>query len=202
MIAAKTRVNPGIYGDDVMIAGGNLEATSVIDVQRIRSLKDMTSKYKILVRQLAIAISFRKWWRFRVAWAEETNVDEFELNLLKAFALKVDTFISALEDYGDSIAKYLLASDEHSRPESLAINRDISNQWLQRFKPQIRTNLKDETGFEAGTDDLKSALVDACDDARQFYESLARLDYASPEVSKAKDYFRNVSTGIVEAALF
>lgn len=200
MIAAKTRVNPGIYGDDVMIAGGNLERTTVIDVQRIRALKDMTSKFKILVKQLAVAVSFRKWCQLRIEWAEETTLDDFDLRLIQGYAAKVDKFIGALEDYGDNIAKYLLATDEHSRTDSLDANREISKRWLELLKPQIRNRLRDESGFPEGTDALKSALIDARSYNTQFYETLAGLEHTSPEVKRARDYFRSVSAEIVHEA--
>ncbi len=200
VIAAKTRVNPGIYGDDVMIAGGNLERTSVMDVRRIRALKDMTSKYEILVKQLAIAVSFRKWCHFRIAWGEGVDLDDFELRLIRGYAEKVDKFIGALEDYGDNIAKYLLATDEHSRPESLDQNRKISTRWLEELRPQIRSRLVDQSGFSEGTDGLRLAMIDACSKNREFYETLAKLDFSGVEVSTARDYFRSVSTEIIEQA--
>jgi hypothetical protein len=160
----------------------------------------MTPKYKILVCQLAVAISFRKWCQLRIAWAEETDLDNFEFRLIQGYAAKVDKFIGALEDYGNNISRYLLATDEHSRPESVAANRKISNQWLEELKPQIRGSLEDESGFAEGTDGLKSALVDACSNGLQFYDTLAKLSYSSPEVSKARAYFRGVSTGIIQQA--
>ena len=200
MIAAKTRVNPGIYGNDVMVMGGNLERSSVIDVQRIRALKDMTPKYKILVQQLAIAVSFRKWCQLRTAWAEETKSDDFELKLIRGYTGKIDKFIGALADYGDNIATYLLATDEHSRPESLATNRQIAHRWLEHLKPQISERLKDETGFAEETEGLQSALVEARDQGQQFYPTLAKLEYSSPAVLKARGYFQGVETAIVQQA--
>jgi hypothetical protein len=200
MIAAKTRVNPGIYGDDVLVAGGNLERTTVIDVQRIRALKDMTSKFQILVTQLAVACSFKKWCQLRVEWAEECALDEFQMKLIHGFREKVDKFIGALEDYGDSIAKYLLATDEHSRPESLQMNRNVSHLWLETLKPQIRESLKEETDLAEGTSAFRAALVAACGNDKRFYDTLSKLDYSSSEVCEARDYFRSVSTGIVERA--
>ena len=202
MIAAKTRVNPGIYGDDVLVAGGNLERTSVIDVQRIRALKDMTSKYQILVKQLSIAVAFRKWCQLRILWAEECTLDDFEIRLIRGYAEKVDRFIGALEDYGDNIAKYLLASDDHSRPESLSTNQRISNRWVEVLKPQIRETLEDESGFAEGTSDLGSALIRMADGKQQFYETLAKLDYTSAEVSRAREYFQSVAARIVGRAGF
>jgi hypothetical protein len=200
MIAAKTRVNPGIYRDNVLIAGGNLERTSVIDVNRIRALKDMTSKYKILVHQLAVAGSYSKWCQLRVAWAEDTSQDSFELRMIQSFSEKVDKFIGALKDYGDNIATYLLATDEHSRPESLSTNREISHHWLSTLKPQIEARIEDDSGFSEGTNGLKSALVDSCSETLPFYDTLATLDYSGPEVTKARDYFLNLTNGIIEEA--
>jgi carbonic anhydrase/acetyltransferase-like protein (isoleucine patch superfamily) len=198
MIAAKTRVNPGIYGDDVMIMGGNLERAGVISVQRIRALKDMSPKYKILIKQLAVAVSFRKWCQLRIAWAEETKSDDFELQLIRGYTSKVDKFIGALEDYGDNIATYLLAAEEHSRSESLGTNREIAHRWLEQLKPQISSSLKDGADFGEKTGNFQSILVEARDKAHQFYPTLAKLEYSSPEVSEARDYFRGVTTRIVD----
>jgi hypothetical protein len=200
MIAAKTRVNPGVYGDDILIAGGNLEQTTVINVKRIRALKDMTPKFKILVQQLAVGISFGKWCRLRVAWAEETSRDKFELRLIQGFSGKVDKFIGALEDYGDNIAKYLLADDDHSRPESLSANRRISDLWSERLKPQIRSSYENDSDLAEATSSFRSVLVAASDKKQQFYETLAKLDYSSSEVTSARDYFRGITSGIVEQA--
>ena len=50
---------------------------------------------------------------------------------------KVDKYIDALEAYGDNIAKYLLASDDNSRPNSLAANKAIANKWNDQVKGQV-----------------------------------------------------------------
>jgi hypothetical protein len=200
MVAAKTRVNPGIYSDNVMIAGGNLEREIVIDVQRIRSLKDMTSKYKILVSQLAVAVSYRKWCRLRTEWARDVRLDEFEQRLIQGHAGKVDKFIGSLEDYGDNIAKYLLAAEEHSRPDSLNVNREIAIRWLDQLKPQTRAALEEESALSGAVGELKSAMVNVYSDNQGFYDTLAKLDYDSPVVSNARDYFERASAEMIRQA--
>ena len=60
VVAAKSRVNPGIYEDDKLIGGGNIEKLLIMDVAKVRILKDMTGKYELRVRQMAITVAYRK----------------------------------------------------------------------------------------------------------------------------------------------
>ncbi|UCF37975.1 MAG: hypothetical protein JSU96_03690 [Acidobacteriota bacterium] len=204
MVAAKTRVNPGIYGDDVLIGGGNLESTVVVDVSKVRVLKDIRPKFKILVHQLATAVTFRRWCEFRVEWAESCELDPFAVKLIKAFAEKVDRFIDSLEDYGDSISKYLLACDEHSRPEFLKINQDMVRLWTEELKVKIRSVLLDYAGYAEGTDSLKASLLAIAKTIPtaelQFYEVLERLPFTSPEVVTARKYFARLTENVIRLA--
>ncbi len=199
VVAAKTRVNPGIYGDDVLISGGNQERMSVVEVARVRVLKDMRPKFRILVHQLATAAAFRRWCDLRIEWAESVGLPEFMLLLIKGFARKVDLFFSALEGFGDNTAHYLLASADHSRPEHLRANEEIARRWKEELKSLIRGRLSDKTGYAEATGDLKSALVRNSGEGQQpkFYDVLARLNYASPEVRRAKDYFHGLAEQII-----
>ena len=203
VVAAKSRVNPGIYGDDKLIGGGNMEKPLVLDVAKVRVLKDMTPKYQILVRQTATAVAFRKWCNLRVDWAKRNNLDAFETKLLQGFAGKVDEYVGALMAYGDNIAKYLLASDENSRPDSLEKNKALATRWNDEMKPQISAALTDDAGFADATAGLNSALDKAAGQAgddKQFYDVLATLDYASAEVKAARQYFLDVAEAIVRQA--
>lgn len=206
VVAAKARVNPGIYGDDVMISGGNLERASVVDVARVRILKDMRPKYKVLIHQLATAVAFRRWCDFRIEWAEMSGLDDFEIRLVKGFACKVDAFLSALESYGDNIARYLLASNGHSRPEFLEANLMIARYWEEKLKPQIRNSLFDKADYADATGKLKSALAVLSQqrqqrgDQIQFYDILAKLSYSSAEVVTARSYFKELVDKIVHKA--
>ena len=201
VIAAKTRVNPGIYGDDVLISGGNQERTSVVDVARVRVLKDMHPKYKILVHQLATAAAFKKWFDLRLEWAQAVGLPDFDIRLIKGFARKLDLFISALEAYGDNTALYLLASPEHSRPDHRKENEEIARRWKEELKIRIRSRLSEAEGFAEATSHLKSALVRESGERRggrpQFYEVLSRLSYSSPEVAEARDFFHGVAAQII-----
>jgi len=204
VIAAKSRVNPGIYGDDVMISGGNQERTTVVEVAKVRVLKDMRPKYRILVNQLATAVAFARWCTLRTEWAEAIGLPDFEIRLIKGFTRKVELFVGALEQYGDNIAKYLTASDEHSRPEYRGQNREIAELWKEKLKPQIRRALADRTGYTEGTNQLISAL-NRVSEAKprqnlQFYNMLPMLNYSSPEVVAARDYFRGLADDIVREA--
>ena len=187
-----------------MIGGGNIEKTVVLDVARVRVLKDMAPKYGILVRQMATTIAFRKWCNVRTAWAGRNDLDEFEIKLFEAFAAKVDKFLSALEAYGDNIAKYLLASDANSRPDSLEKNKAISGRWNEELKARIQAALADETGYEEGTAGLNSELDRATEEAsggdKQFYDVLAKLSYSSAGVKAARDYFSGLAESIVRQA--
>jgi len=200
VIAAKTRVNPGIYGDDVLISGGNQERTSIVDVARVKVLKDMRPKYKILVHQLATAAAFKKWCDLRIEWAQFVELPDFNIRLIKGFARKMDLFISALEAYGDNTALYLLASREHSRPDHLKLNEEIASRWKEDLKIRIRGYVSEAAGFAAATSRLKSALVRASGERGgerpQFYEALSRLSYSSPEIAEARDYFHGVAAQI------
>jgi len=204
VVAAKARVNPGIYGDDVMISGGNLERTSVVDVAKVRVLKDIRPKYKILVHQMATTVAFRRWCEVRTEWAEANGLADFEKKLMKAFARKVDLFFNALENYGNSIADYLLASDGHSRPEHLGNNKELARFWKEVLRSQIRQSLMDSAGYAEGTGALSSALTRVspanAGDRLQFYDVLAKLNYFSPEVLKARGYFQDLAAGIIRRA--
>ena len=202
VVAAKTRVNPGVYPDDKLIGGGNIEKSIMLDVAKVRILKDMTPKYKILVQQIATAAAFRRWCDLRIAWAGRNNVDEFEVKLLKAFAGKVDKYIGALEAYGDNIAKYLLASDDHSRPDSLKKNKAIAARWNDNLKAQLQDVANDQTGYTEATAELTSELDKAAgaDGDKQFYDVLAKLSYSSQAIKKAKDYFAGLVKTIIRKA--
>jgi len=203
VVAAKSRVNPGIYGEDKLIGGGNIEKQLVLDASKVRVLKDMTPKFGIAVNQMATTVAFCKWCSLRVAWAERNGLDAFAVTLIKAFAGKGEKFLRALESYGDNIAKYLLASDDNSRPESLATNQAIAKRWEQSIKPMLAAALKDESGYEEATRDLNDKLDDAAgnaEDGAGFYDILARLSYGSPEVTAAREYFAGVAEKIVSQA--
>jgi carbonic anhydrase/acetyltransferase-like protein (isoleucine patch superfamily) len=203
VIAAKARINPGIYGDDVMISGGNPERTSVVEVARVRVLKDIRPKYRILVHQLATTAAFKRWCELRTEWAEANGLDDFEKRLFEGFGRKVELFYGALESYGNSVAEYLLASDGHSRPEHLGKNKELALFWKETLKPQIRHSLDDRTGYAEGTGDLSLALGSAgraASGSHQFYDALARLNYSSPEVIKAREYFLRLADGIIRSA--
>ena len=205
VVAAKSRVNPGIYGDDKLIGGGNIEKPVILDVSKVRILKDMTPKYEILIRQMAIATAFRKWCALRVAWARRNNLDEFEVKLIEGFAVKIDKYMEALEAYGDNIAKYLLASDDNSRPDSLKKNKAIATCWNEKIKAQMKAAMADETGYAEGTGGLNSQLDNVTKEQssgdKQFYGVLARLSFLSPEVKSAREYFSGLVEAIVREAI-
>jgi carbonic anhydrase/acetyltransferase-like protein (isoleucine patch superfamily) len=200
VIAAKTRINPGIYGDDVLISGGNQERMSVVEVSRIRVLKDMYPKYRILIHQLATAVAFRRWCDLRIEWAESVGLPDFEIRLIHGFAGKVDLFISALEAFGDNTSLYLLTSPEHSRPEHLKANEEIARRWKEGLKPLIRKVLSDKSGYGESTRDLKSALLRESGGKQKeqlpFYDVVAKLNYTSAEVGTAKEYFQGLAAQI------
>ena len=202
VVAAKSRVNPGIYGDDKLIGGGNIEKPLLLDVSKVKILKDMTPKYKILVLQLATAVAFRKWCGLRIDWAKRNNIDEFEGKLLEGFAGKVDKYIGALEAYGDNIAKYLLASDDNSRPDSLAANKAIAKKWSDTIKTQIKDALANEDGYAEATASLNAELdkMTKSNADKQYYNILAKLNYTSDEVKTAMKYFTDVVENIVNQA--
>ncbi len=204
LVAAKSRVNPGIYGDDKLIGGGNIEKLLVLDVSKVRVLKDMTPKYEILIRQMAIALTFRKWCDLRVAWARRNNLDEFAVKLIEGFSLKVDKYIEALEAYGDNIAKYLLASADNSRPDSLEKNKAIATRWNEEIKAGIKAAADDETGWTESTAGLNSELDRLTKKEpgadKQFYELLAKLSYSSPGVKAARKYLSGLAETIVRQA--
>lgn len=197
VVAAKSRVNPGIYGEDNLISGGNIEEPMVRDVAKVRVLKDMTPKYAILVRQMATAVAFRKWCDLRIAWATRNGLDAFAVRLIEGFTGKVDKYIEALEAYGDNIAKYLLASEEHSRPDSLASNRGIATQWNESIKAGMEAAIVDDTGFAEAIAGLNSELDEAAGEDRQFYGALAKLSYTSAGVTAAREYFAALVERIV-----
>ena len=203
VVAAKSRVNPGIYGDDKLIGGGNIEKPLEVDVAKVKILKDMTPKYAILVRQMGTTAAFRKWCNVRIAWAKRNGLDAFEVKLFAAFAGKVDKYIGALEAYGDNIAKYLLASDDNSRPESLQTNKALATRWNDELKAQIQAAVADETGYAEATAGLDAALDAATTesgDDKKFYDALAKLDYTSDAVRAAREYFSGVAEAIVRQA--
>ncbi|HYK90830.1 MAG TPA: hypothetical protein VE398_18800 [Acidobacteriota bacterium] len=201
VIAAKTRVNPGIYGDDVLISGGNLERSTVVEVAKVKVLKDMRPKFRILVHQLATAAAFRRWCDLRIEWAECVALPDFKIRLIKGFARKVDLFFSALEAYGNNTAHYLLASQEHSRPEYLKMNEEIARRWDGELRSLIRNCLSNRAGYAEAIGDLKAALVSESAgrpvEQLQFYDVLARLNYSSPEVRRARDYFHGLAAQII-----
>jgi hypothetical protein len=200
MVAAKTRVAPGIYQDNVLIGGGNIEKTLIMDVSKVRVLKDIRPKYKILIHQLATATAYRRWIHFRTEWAESNQRDPFEIELIKAFSRKVDSFIGALEDYGDNVAKYLLASDEHSRPECLDSNKKTARAWEVELKPIIRNALLEYSGYETGTEPLMKALS-VSDEGHpgDFYDLMSQLPYSDSRVVRAKNYFEGIAKDIIAA---
>ena len=204
VVAAKSRVNPGIYGDDKLIGGGNIEKPMVADVAKVRVLKDMTPKYRILVNQLATATAFRRWCDLRTAWARRNGVDAFEVKLIEGFTVKVEKFLGTLESYGDNIAKYLLASDENSRPDGLEKNKALAMRWEQKLKPQIRAALKDESGYAKATAGLNAQLDAVTQQApggdKQFYDVLAKLSYTTDEVNAAREYFCELAGAIIRQA--
>ena len=204
VVAAKSRVSPGVYGEDKLIGGGNIEKPIVLDVAKVKVLKDMTPKYDILVRQIATAAAFRKWCDVRNAWAERNGLDAFTRKLFAAFAAKVDKFIGALEAYGDNIAKYLLADDANSRPESLERNKAVATHWNEMLKGQLSTGPTDDTAFSEATAGFNSALDAATQAAPgktpQFYKALAALDYAGKEVTAARTYFSALADSIIQQA--
>ena len=201
VVAAKSRVNPGIYGEDMLIGGGNIEGQLVLAASKVRILKDMTPKYGILLSQLATTVAFCKWCDLRAAWARRNGLDDFEVRLIEAFAGKVGKFMGALESYGDNIAKYLLASDENSRPESLDTNRALAERWQGSLKPMVAAVLKDESGFAEATKGLNDQLdAGSAADGKGFYDVLSELSYDSPEVTAARQYFAGVVEKIVTEA--
>jgi len=204
VIAAKTRVNPGIYGEDKLIGGGNIEKPLVLDVDKVKVLKDMTPKYEILLRQMATTVAFRKWCTLRVAWAKRNNLDNFEVKLIEGFAGKVDKYWEALEAYGDNIAKYLLASEENSRPESLEKNQAVATQWKEKIKAQLQAALADESGYREAAAGLNAELDRVTQEVpggeKRFYEALAKLSYMSPGVKTAREYFLGLVETIIRQA--
>jgi len=203
MVAAKSRVNPGIYGEDKLIGGGNIEEPMVMDVAKVRVLKDMTGKFEILVHQMAIAAAFRQWCDLRIAWAQRNNIDKFEQKLIEAYAGKVDKYIDALEAYGDNIAKYLLADDANSRDSALKKNKEIATQWNEKIKAQIKAALDGEGSNADSLSGLNAQLDKVAQDGdKQFYDVLAELDFGSAQVKAARQYFSSLVEKIVKQAGF
>jgi len=204
VVAAKSRVSPGIYADDKLIGGGNIEKPLILDVSKVRVLKDIAPKYEILIRQMAITVAFRRWCNVRVAWAKRNNLDEFEVKLFEGFTAKVDKYMKALEAYGDNMAKYLLASDDNSRPDSLVKNKAIATRWNEKVKAQIKAAVTEETGYAEATAGLNSELDRVTQEGaggdKQFYDTLAKLSYLSTEVKAAKEYFSGLVETIVRQA--
>ena len=204
VVAAKSRIGPGIYEDDKLIGGGNIETPLVLDVAKVRVLKDITPKYEILVRQMGTALAYRKWCNLRIAWARRNNVDEFEHKLFEGFARKVDKFIDALEAYGDNVAKYLLANDAHSRPDSLQKNKVTATRWQEKIKPRMQAGGADEGGWAKSLVGFNSELDRATQkdsgSDKQFYAALARLRHSSDEVTAAREYFSGLVEDLVKQA--
>jgi hypothetical protein len=204
VVGAKSRVSPGIYGDDKLIGGGNIEAPLVQDVAKVRVLKDMSPKFEILARQMATAAAFRRWCDLRTAWADRNKLDGFKRRLFEAFVAKVDKFMGALQAYGDNVAKYLLASDAHSRRDSLEKNKAIATRWNERIRPRMQAALTDETGYAEAVAGLNTELDRVTDDEpsqdKQFYDALAKLSYHSAEVRAARGYFSGLVEGLVRQA--
>ncbi len=204
VVAAKSRVNPGIYGDDKLVGGGNIEKPLVLDVSKVKVLKEQTAKYEVLIRQMATTIAFQRWCNLRVAWAKRNNLDEFEVRLIEEFTVKVDKYMQALEAYGDNIAKYLLASDENSRPDSLEKNKALATRWNEEIKARLEAAATDETGYAEATAGLNTEL-DRVTHAepggdKQFYNALAKLNYSSTDVKTAREYFSALVETIVRQA--
>ena len=126
------------------------------------------------------------------------------MNYIKCFLGKVEKFIGALESYGDNIAKYLLAGDENSRPDSLAKNKALAKRWEQELKPRLRAALKDESGYAEATAGLNAQLDAATQRTsggdKQFYDVLAKLSYADDAVKTAREYFNGLAESIVRQA--
>jgi len=202
VVAAKTRVNPGIYGEDKLIGGGNVERTLVEDVAKARVLKDMTPKYRILVHQMATTVAYRRWCDLRIGWARRNALDPFSVRLLEAFAGKVEKFMAALEAYGDNIAKYLLASDANSRPDSLARNKEIARRWTAEIRPLMRAAMNDTAGLPEATAEfaaeLDAATLKRAD--RSFYDALAQLNYDSAPARKARAFFSGLVENLIAKA--
>ena len=200
MVAAKSRVNPGIYGEDKLIGGGNFEKPMILEVAKVRVLKDITPKYQILVRQLAMTIAFRKWCNLRIAWAKRNGLDDFEVKMIEAYAGKVDKYIDALEAYGDNIAKYLLSDDANSRSGNLKKNKAVAAQWGDKMKSQIQEELADGSGLEEAVAGLDAELdkVAKAESDKDFYSVLSKLDFDSTPVKAALDYFEGLVEKIVD----
>ncbi len=200
IVAAKTRVNPKIYEDNQIIGGGNIEKVIILDVNRVKVLKDMTTKYNILCKQISTALSFRKWFELRLTWAQRNGIDNFELQLLTEFTAKIDKFIEALETYGNNISKYLLASDNNSRSESLETNKKLALFWKNEIKEKIKIASDDDNSFKTKTnglnEELDSITQKTSTNNLQFYHILSKLDFSSTEVNKAKKYFIDLSQSI------
>jgi hypothetical protein len=108
--------------------------------------------------------------------------------------------LSALQDYGDNIAKYLLANDQHSRPDSLSINREAALHWEEELKPKLAAAAADFGGYKEETAGLMSTLEQLSrqeGSSPQFYEVLAKINYASPEATRALKYFQGLADGFL-----
>jgi hypothetical protein len=60
--------------------------------------------------------------------------------------------------YGDNSAKYLLASDANSRPESLKKSKAIAEHWRVGIKLQTKAALGNMTGYAEATTGLNAQL--------------------------------------------
>jgi hypothetical protein len=130
-------------------------------------------------------------------------LDDFAVRLIEAFAEEVGKFLGALESYGDNIAKYLLADEQNSRPESRAANQALAKRWQEDIKPMVAAALEDESGCAEAAKGLNARLDVVTRDATDgngFYDILARLGYDSPEVTSARAYFADVVDKIVAQA--
>ena len=155
---------------------------------------------------MAIAAAFKRWCNLRIAWAKRNNLDEFEIILIEKFTGKVDKYIDALEAYGNNIAKYLLAGDNNSRPDSLKKNKEIATLWNEKIKSRIKSAMSDETGYADSTAGLNSELdrvtKEESSGSKQFYNALAKLNYSSKEVKAAREYFLGLVETIVGSVVF
>lgn len=201
VVAAKTRVNPGIYEEDKLIGGGNIQDPMILDVSKVKVLKDITPKYWTLVNQMSTALAFRKWCDVKLGWARRIDLDGFAVEILDRFTGKVEAFFGGLISYGDNIAKYLLSDDANSRPDNLKGNKELAERWSGEIKPRFLAALKENTGFEAGTKDLIEALTEAARNApngdRRFYPLLANLEYSSAPVMTARAYFSDFVDALI-----
>ncbi|MFH1762454.1 MAG: hypothetical protein ABIA63_15250 [bacterium] len=201
VIAAKSRINPGIYEEDKLMGGGNIEKPIMLDANKVKVLKDITPKYEILIRQMATTIAYREWFRMRIEWAKRNKLDEFQTALLDGFISKIDKYYEALEAYGDNIAKYLQSDKANSRPESLQKNLSVTEQWSMVLKPGIRKSMsyKNDSAKELGSLNLElDRITSQTSGNKQFYQILAKIGYESSQIKSAREYYAGIERSIVK----